>query len=111
MSRCYDSRSTGYSRYGAVGVSVCAAWHDYSVFAHDMGERPIAATLDRIDGSGDYEPSNCRWASRDEQSRNRKNNRHFRTHDGRAMVLADIASYLAINRGTLQRLFVRAGVL
>lgn len=70
--RCYSTTGTAYKRYGGSGISVCDEWKDFSVFLRDMGERPPGTTLDRINGNGNYEPSNCRWATSIEQSRNRK---------------------------------------
>jgi hypothetical protein len=53
-------------------VEVCKEWQSYEIFLKDMGRAPEGATLDRIDPCGNYEPSNCRWASRSIQSRNRR---------------------------------------
>lgn len=72
--RCNNKRNKSYSWYGGIGVRVCQRWDDFTLFLSDMGQRPTELhTLDRIDQSGNYEPSNCRWATRLEQSRNRKN--------------------------------------
>ena len=70
MRRCNNPRDKDYPRYGAVGVKVRPAWHDYLCFARDMGEPVGAETLDRIDPYGDYEPKNCRWADLPTQARN-----------------------------------------
>lgn len=70
LRRCNNPNDKDYPRYGAVGVTVCAAWHDYATFAADMGEPVGAETLDRIDPYGNYEPKNCRWASLPSQARN-----------------------------------------
>ncbi len=69
--RCSNARASGYSRYGGRGIKVCDRWvDDFWTFVSDMGPKPPGYTLDRKDNSGDYEPGNCRWASRKEQSRN-----------------------------------------
>lgn len=70
MRRCYNPQVKDYPRYGGVGVSVCPEWHDYSVFAADMGEPEGTQTLDRIDPYGNYTKENCRWASLPTQARN-----------------------------------------
>lgn len=70
MRRCYVQTDKDYPKYGAVNISVCKTWHNYKTFAKDMGEPFGNQTLDRIDPNGNYEPSNCRWASPTVQNRN-----------------------------------------
>lgn len=73
LGRCYDERMNGYERYGGRGIKVCAQWRGpdgLSNFVADMGLRPKGKTLDRRNVNGDYEPSNCRWATRTEQDAN-----------------------------------------
>lgn len=73
-ARCSNPKHTGYSRYGARGISVCARWRDsYEAFLADMGRRPSGKhSIDRINNEGNYEPSNCRWATASEQRRNQR---------------------------------------
>lgn len=75
IHRCEFPNDPFYHRYGGRGVKVCDAWHDPRVFAadleRDLGPRPESWTLDRIDGDGNYEPGNVRWASASMQAQNR----------------------------------------
>lgn len=74
--RCYNPKSTSYFRYGEKGITICNRWLDsFENFLADMGERPEGTTIDRIDGSKGYCKENCRWATKIDQSRNRKSNK------------------------------------
>lgn len=72
-TRCYNQNCKSYKRYGAKGIQMCDEWRDsFIAFYRDMGPKPSPQhSIDRIDNSKGYEPSNCRWATQEEQVRNR----------------------------------------
>jgi hypothetical protein len=102
--RCLDPNAVGYQNYGGRGITVCARWRDsFTAFLEDMGPRPSPGhSIDRIDNEGNYEPSNCRWATRREQSRNRRTN-VWVTYQGKSMVLADAARASGLSQSLLWR--------
>lgn len=70
--RCSNPRAKGYADYGGRGISVCDRWQNFDNFLADMGPRPEGLVLDRIDVNGNYEPGNCRWATWEQQGRNKR---------------------------------------
>lgn len=74
IARCYDKNSPSYKNYGARGIKVCKRWKESSkMFLLDMGEKPSREyTLERIDNDKDYTFDNCKWATYNEQSLNKR---------------------------------------
>jgi len=73
LSRVRAKHGEVYRAYGARGITVCERWKFFEHFFSDMGAMPNAKlTLDRINNDGNYEPANCRWATRGQQMHNRR---------------------------------------
>ena len=95
MTRCFNARATGYKTYGVLGITVAPEWRTYPGFLvgllTSIGRRPtLRHTLDRIDGRQGYVPGNLRWATGQEQQRNRLNN-HLITYRGETLYIAEWA--------------------
>lgn len=101
MTRCNNPNSLYYENYGGRGIRVCDRWRAFENFLADMGECPEKKTLDRLDNDKDYEPGNCRWATRAEQNRNQKSNLRIEFR-GETMLLVDWAKRVGVNPRTLK---------
>lgn len=103
IGRCEDTTNTSYQNYGARGISTCARWRgSFEAFLSDMGQRPSPAhSIDRIDPDGNYEPSNCRWATRREQSNNKRTSARV-TIGGETKTLTEWARHAGLHWGTLR---------
>ncbi len=99
--RCANRKHHAWGNYGGRGIKVCERWQGADGFANflaDMGPRPQGTEIDRFpDNDGDYEPGNCRWATRKEQARNRRTNRLI-THNGETHCLADWSKITGLKR-------------
>lgn len=94
--RCTNPNSPDYSNYGGRGISVCERWRNsFDAFLSDMGDRPKGKTLSRIDNDGNYEPSNCTWATVLEQQRNTRVTRKA-LWDGRLCTIYELAEISGI---------------
>lgn len=96
IQRCTNKNSSSYPEYGGRGISIYAPWLIFENFFADMGKKPSDNhSLDRYPNNetGNYEPSNCRWGTTEQQSRNKRTNRYIE-YDGENLVITDWAKKL-----------------
>lgn len=85
-TRCTNPKTINWHLYGGKGVKICERWDEFENFWEDMKEGYSSEmTIDRIDGSGDYTPENCQWATKTQQARNRENN-YLVTYKGETLL-------------------------
>lgn len=106
LDRCRLKTDAGYKNYGGRGIEVCDRWYDFANFYSDMGPRPSGYTIDRINNDGNYEPGNCRWATRAEQNRNSRNC-HWLTVDGETKLIIDWSRQYGIGEGIIRTRLIR----
>lgn len=101
--RCYNPNTNRYKNYGAKGVIVCDEWRNsfeaFYEWAMQSGYKE-GLTIDRKDTNGNYEPTNCRWATQKSQQNNRENN-HLLTHNGETHTIAEWSEKTGIKKGTI----------
>ena len=102
IRRCANPKVERYSNYGGRGIIVCEKWKiSFAEFIKDMGVKPKGLTLERIDVNGNYEPNNCRWATKKEQANNRVNTVRYEIA-GKQYTLAELSELSGICYGTLR---------
>lgn len=87
--RCHNPANKAYPSYGGRGITVCDRWRDdFLAFLADMGMKPTPKhEIDRKDNDGNYEPGNCRWVTRSENDRNRRNNQWVQFRGARRLLI------------------------
>lgn len=102
VRRCTSPRATSWPRYGGRGIRVCDRWlESFENFYADMGVRPEGTSIDRINPNGNYEPSNCRWATNKQQRNNRRDTIYL-TANGATMTMGEWEQKLGCHRGTIR---------
>lgn len=103
IMRCENPKEKAWKDYGGRGIKVCDRWRDsFEAFLEDMGEPPSRDhCIERVDNNGNYEPSNCIWATMSEQLRNRRNT-CFLTAFGETLCVEDWSKRYGIHRNTLK---------
>ena len=98
VDRCTVPTHKAFDAYGGRGITVCKRWLNYKNFLADMGKRPSTKhSIDRINNDKGYSPSNCKWATRSEQQRNKRNTRVFT--DGKFTgTLVECANKIGISK-------------
>lgn len=108
IQRCYNKNANKYDDYGGRGISVCDRWRVFRNFLEDMGPRPEGTTLDRIDSNGNYEKSNCRWASQATQNDNTRRIIHVR-FNGEVYNLKSACKAAGVNYDTVRKKWKKSG--
>jgi hypothetical protein len=99
-NRCNNPKDRCYKNYGGRGIKVCERWDKFENFLADMGDRPPGMKLERINNNGNYEPTNCKWATQKVQMNNTRRNVWI-YHEGETKTLSQWAQILSINYGTI----------
>lgn len=115
LARCRAPTNKDFKNYGGRGVTVCERWLKFEHFFADLGPRPTPQhSLDRIDVNGHYDPSNCRWATRSQQQRNKRPNtvvrrgNHLLTYKGKTQSIAGWAEEMCLTWAAIDAR-IRAG--
>ncbi len=110
LDRCYNELTPNYSNYGGRGIAVCEEWHNFEVFrdwALHNGYRSNLS-LDRENNDGNYEPNNCRWATKRQQSNNTRRTVYVE-FSGVTRPLSEWADITGINRQALWKRICQRG--
>lgn len=105
VQRCTNKKHPRYADYGGRGIVVCNRWLGNAGFVNfiaDMGDRPPNTSIERRNNNGNYEPSNCYWATKHEQARNTRTVRLV-TYNEKQLSVTEVSKLTGINRKTLYR--------
>lgn len=108
LHRCRVLSDTNYPRYGARGIKVCERWLKLENFLADMGPKLPGLSIERIDNDGNYEPNNCRWATKREQANNRRTSRLL-TALGKTQTIAMWSRETGITESSIYARVTRLG--
>jgi hypothetical protein len=110
VSRCTNPNFDSFKWYGGRGISVCDRWRKFQNFLDDMGVAPDGKSIDRRETNGNYEPSNCRWATQTEQTNNTRRNRIL-TWNGRTYTQAQLAREVGVDQKLISERLKRGWTL
>lgn len=104
IQRCYIKSRKDYPRYGGRGIRVCKRWiFSFPAFLKNMGKRPSEIhSLERKNNNGNYTPKNCKWATRIEQARNKRNN-CLLTCDGKTATAPEWSEITGLTVAAIKR--------
>jgi len=102
MGRCLNQNNPAYPRYGGRGITICDRWRDFAAFLADMGEPPPGFSVERVDNDQGYSPTNCIWADRKTQGRNKRDN-HLLTVNGETLTIAEWADRVGLKYATVHQ--------
>ena len=119
LRRCFNPAFDGYPQYGGRGITVCERWQGlekdggdgFANFFADMGRRPSPKhSLDRREANGNYEKDNCRWATLQEQARNKRNSVYLpHPQTGATVPAAEVAEFLGIRYQSMRARYIKEG--
>ena len=102
VKRCVNSNCKEFKNYGGRGIKVCESWRKFENFYEDMGKKPEGMSLDRVDNDGDYDKTNCRWATKIEQANNTRRNRMI-VFNGETRTMAEWSRITGIKGSVIFR--------
>lgn len=111
IRRCENSNEPAFPKYGGRGIVVCPEWRQSFITFRDWALNngySAALTIDRINNDGNYEPSNCRWATHAQQNRNYSRNRPIQ-YQGREVLICDLAIEVGLPQDVLKNRIHRYG--